>query len=361
MKEPKYTRWIEQYLEGELSLEDMAQFETELAINPELREEYDLFKAVEEHFRLEADMEEMLNDPDLEKVMKITETWFDDTESQQPTAQQPTAQQPTAKFKLRPKHWFRIAASIAALIALTFYIVNRPPSPDKLFKYYYAELGSENMVDEDMPADVYNGLLKGMEQFEADDYTNAISTFEALDPFKEQYPQISLFKGLVRLKIGKYTEALEDFEECAKHESKWLKYAQKFRGICYLRLGNPKVAAFYLLEKTGLSENLDPGSQSLINSINLITTGQWRAFRQKVNPGASGPIVLSTVDIVLGIIVILILILNIYCVVDIWRRKARWQVKLKLSRKVLFNPGIGAVIYILKRRKEKQEDLLKRK
>ena len=85
-----------------------------------------------------------------------------------------------------------------------------------------------------------------------------------------------------------------------------------FRGFCYLRLGNPKVAAFYLLEKTGLSENLDPGSQSLINSINLITTGQWRAFRQKVNPGASGPIVLSTVDIVLGIIVILILILLLH-------------------------------------------------
>ena len=38
MKEAKYTEWIEQYVDGELTPEEMAHFETELTINPELRE-----------------------------------------------------------------------------------------------------------------------------------------------------------------------------------------------------------------------------------------------------------------------------------------------------------------------------------
>ena len=371
----QYTEWIDQYRSGRLSNEEAKLFEKELSVNDDLYEEYRLNQIIDDVLKTENEIMEIENEPGYKETdrlaEKMVESYFAQQEAEEkkrwaeedallqgkskkvPDKEEQSLvrrQKPPVR-RIRRRHiWIAAAASIFVPL-LIFFITNRPPSPDKLFKLYYAELTSEEFLDQDMPDDVYQHILSGIERFEANDYTSALSTFAALDPWREQYPQISLFKGLVRMEIGDYTLAIDDFDECAKQESRWRKYAHKFRGICYLQMGNPKVAAFYLLEKTGLSENLPPSAQNLINSINLITTGRWGEFREKINPGARGPIVLHKDDIIAIIVLAILSFLTVLAILDLILIRPKWGEWLIFIGMFAFMPGVAPLTYLFFLRK----------
>ena len=64
----QYTDWIELYIENDLNQEERRDFENELAINPQLREEYALNTAMEDYIAYKRRMREMMNSPEWEEI-----------------------------------------------------------------------------------------------------------------------------------------------------------------------------------------------------------------------------------------------------------------------------------------------------
>ncbi|MBN2698983.1 MAG: hypothetical protein JXR52_09160 [Bacteroidales bacterium] len=386
----QYFEWIEQYLAGDLPEEEHRRFESELKVNPRLKEEYWLMNVVDEYFEMEMLIREMESSPGFEEASRDAEEavreFLEEREKENSGNRDPrpdrlseatagskqnsvSSKQVAAGSKQntagsrglnsetegladkpgvgRTVRWLAMAASVAVLMGIVTLFMFRHAAADRLTSRYYAELSAENPMETGMPAEVVSDMLRAIEQYESSDYLGALATFGGLDDWEVQYPQISLFKGLVRLEIGQYTLAIEDFDACEQVPGRWQKHARRFRGVCYMRLAHPKAAAIYLLERTGADRHIGPGAQKLIHAVNLINTGQWKAYRQMVNPGAEGPLVLHRDDIIAIIfILVFIIIIPVILLIDILRHRFKEGMKLWLIGIVLFIPLFGPAVYL---------------
>ena len=396
---PHYTDWIELYIEDDLSMEERRDFENELEINPQLREEYALHTALEDYIAYKARMREMMNSPewkeieeDVEQIVKafyleelgvdvdaeeainnkqsaiISEQDSDSLNNEKGNGQRATGNG-QARFKGRKKGKKRIlvwlgaaVAVIALMVVVNVSLMTRPPETEVLFAEYVEEVRSETVrSSEESPYDVYGDILLAIEQYESNDYEAAIATFETLEPWGKLFPEISLFRGLVHLELGENAVALVYFKDCAEHKGPYRKYARWLRNLAYVRLVNPDAAFMYFIERSDGFHNLPSHWQKMIRSANLIGTGQFKAYREFVNPDAEGPIVLHRDDIFWGIVFFVLFLMALSVWIDLIRLKIYWKEALLPAILQVFIPLGGPIVYYFSMRKEAIERTLERK
>ena len=370
-KRLKYTNRINRYLSGELSEKARKRFESEMELNPRLKEEYWLAAVVDDFLELEPLRREMENDPDSEEADRLAEKAVREFYEQQPVrrggssegSQQPVRRGGSEPVIRDPEPGVRrrriysriaIAASIAILLAVFFTIKNKPPTTPELFAAYVQEVTSLEMSDELMPEAVYAGLFTGVEQYRAQEFRDAFRTFAGLEPYKEEYPEISLFRGLVLLEIGEYEFAMSAFRDCAKHRGPYRKYARWFRNLAYIRLIHPDVAVMFIIERTNLYHSFDEGLQNMIRRANLLGTGQFKEFRREINPEMVGkPLIIHGIDIIMFILFLSVfVIIPLILLIDILRRRFEKPWKLLFILMVLLLSISGPVAYLILRKRK---------
>jgi len=385
----QYTEWIERYAEGSLSAGERKKFEEALRTDTRLRDEYALHLALDDYLEAKARMHGIMNSPDWERInadaeeavkLFFTDMYGIDLEAEVaedggeritvlspqsavlPPSQsfggqsspQSSVSSPRSKVsrekKLRSGRrlwlWAGAAAAVVALILIVnVSLMTRPPETEVLFAQYVQE--AEHMVrrSEGMPEDVYKDIFLAIEQYESSDYEAAIQTFELIEPWRKAYPEISLFKGLIHLEIGENEVALSLFEDCAKQRSPYRKYARWLRNLAYVRLANPDSAFMFFIERSDGFYNLPSHWQRMIRAANLIGTGQFKAYRQFVNPGAEGAVVLHRDDIIWGSVFTILFLMALAVWIDLIRQRLHWKEAVPLAILQIFIPFGGPVVY----------------
>jgi hypothetical protein len=370
-----YTNRILKYLEGEMSPLERDAFREELKKNADMLKEFRFVLMAEDLLVGEPLLEEIMKDPGMKQVEEdakmIADAWItaqDKRDAMRDKAGD-EALQPGAgsdPYKTREKrksrsgtNWMLIpillGQPLAAFIimALVIKIFILPPRAEDFFQSTVPEMTPAEMIPQDMPADLRNTLGTGLDYYNAGNYESALQIFQTLEPHWKDYPVIRLYMGLAEMRSGDNRAALKNFWKIQSVEGPHLEYASFFSGLCYVRLGNPRAAALYLTELSGLSKRLDPSTQKLLRRVNLINTFQFKLLKKELAADEpSGKAIGPMQTMILLTTVILMTLVWLLPAIDIINRKyPRKKTNFWLAMVFLFNiPGTLAYL-IFGRRK----------
>ncbi|MDF1575094.1 MAG: hypothetical protein P1P86_07885 [Bacteroidales bacterium] len=232
-------RSLADYIYNDLSPEQTVEMEMEIAVDPELRESYELHRQVKEYLQTKLQLEEMRSDPRLEDVEKLADLAFA-SESREPSERM---LEPAGK-KIRFRR-ITAAAAIAATVALLFTFGILPPGvdQDRLFDRYYAPLEASDFTQRGESGEMFREVALGINHYLDGNYQQSIDQLDGLasDPALES--EVSFFSALSCLGLGQYEQAqsllapLVDSQIRYQAESLW------YLSLCCLKTGE--------YEKTG--------------------------------------------------------------------------------------------------------------
>ena len=230
---------IDAKLSGELSAEDLEDFDLDLQNDPELNAEFELHKEIDEAIQ-ESEVIELRQKLDL--VHDLTQN-----------KKQPGLLRTILRHKLS-----RIAAAsfVVLLIftSLSLYFL-RPDSNisnDSLFKIYYQPdaamlirgTNSQNAT-----------LIQAFQKYEKKDYPAALELFsQVLDTDRENIP-VQFYSGISNIELEDYENALIPFKIIIDHKQNlYVERAEWYAALCYLILNKDDIA-LNLFRKISLSNS----------------------------------------------------------------------------------------------------------
>jgi tetratricopeptide (TPR) repeat protein len=288
----KYTRLVERYLEGEMTGEELYDFELEILKDPEVAEEVEHIRSLDSFARKQygilSSTEELLEDQenltgfleefsvkdDLEimKIHKINELdpGFTDFRNKVKAVSLRTYLRYTTKNKiLVPGYVIWIAAAcLAILIALP---VIKHFSPGKsgnlhevyatFYNHYSADflLRGESYVADDIYA-------KGCNEYLNSNYGSALAYFNEDEPGTLKNNSIYLFKGICFMETGSFEDAVLAFRNL-NGDPVLNDYGQWYTGLCYLELKMPDRAREIFKELSGKEGYFSKISGKLLKHI----------------------------------------------------------------------------------------------
>lgn len=212
---------IDEKLSGELSAEELEDFDLDLQNDPDLNAEFELHKEIDEAIQ-ESEVIELRKKLDL--VHDLTQN-----------KKQPGLLRTILRHKLS-----RIAAAsfVVLLIftSLSLYFL-RPDSNisnDSLFKIYYQPdaamlirgTNSQNAT-----------LIQAFQKYEKMDYPAALKLFsQVLDTDRENIP-VQFYSGISYIELGQYQNALLPFQFIMDHKQNlYIERAEWYAALLYLKL-----------------------------------------------------------------------------------------------------------------------------
>lgn len=209
MNEERYLLF-DQYLQDELTIDEKANFEKQIAGDPEFEAEFGAFKTaqqqLENKFGIAAEREAFK-----ENLMKISDKHFHKNKSK--------------VIALRPWN-YAVAASIVILVGLFFFNYSKNPVYEDFSQHdqaYFTERGAANA-----------SLKQAETAFNAHDYKAAIPFFEKT--LKEsKTPEIQLFYGISLLEENQYQKAETVFKELRSGTSVYKDKATWNLALCKLK------------------------------------------------------------------------------------------------------------------------------
>ncbi|MFH7014452.1 tol-pal system YbgF family protein [Flavobacterium sp. FlaQc-52] len=209
MNEERYILF-DQYLQGELTVDEKANFEKQLSEDQEFSAEFEAFQIaqqqLENKFGIAAEREAFK-----ENLMKISDNHFNKNKSK--------------VIALKPWN-YAVAASVVLLVGLFFFNYTQKPIYEEYSEHeqaYFTERG-----------DVNTALKQAEITFNAHNYKAAIPHFEtALKESKT--PEVQYFYGISLLEDNQYKKAETTFEELRSGTS-----AYKYKATWNLALSKLK-------------------------------------------------------------------------------------------------------------------------
>ncbi|MEO6177912.1 MAG: tetratricopeptide repeat protein [Flavobacterium circumlabens] len=209
MNEERYILF-DQYLEGELTIDEKANFEKQVADDPQFAAEFAAFRTaqqqLENKFGIAAEREAFK-----ENLMKISDKHFHKDKSK--------------VIALKPWN-YAVAASVVILIGLFFFNYSKNPVYEDFSQHeqaYFTERGNANTT-----------LKQAETAFNAHNYKVAIPLFEKI--LKEsKTPEIQLFYGISLLEEDQYKKAEAVFEALRAGTSVYQDKATWNLALCKLK------------------------------------------------------------------------------------------------------------------------------
>ena len=211
---------IEKYIDGELEGQELLDFEYLLSTDPDIKSEYEL--------SMEINQSVMEDD-----VMALRETmeymYEDDTQEQR-----------TPNLFTRRKFYY--AAASAALLLATGGIIQKMSNPDLssdvVFDKYYAPY-DVTVTYRSGNTEVDRVLLSALEQYEEQDYEQAIQLFEKVLDKGKSNMALNLYSGIAYLEEEKYQKATSSFNDIISDEDNlFIEQAEWYLSMCYLKTEN---------------------------------------------------------------------------------------------------------------------------
>lgn len=218
---------FDDYLQGVLSLEAKAAFESRLKTEPALNDAFIIFRDVNQHLRHHLSEERATFKSTLET---IADQHLD------------TSVVPKKEVKvIRFNPWkYAIAASVILLIGLLFMY----PSGEPLYADY-AFNESISLMERDGEGTAF---AKAETAFNAKEYQEAIVYFDAILASDSANAEVEYYKGIALVEIEKYAEADAIFSQLADGNTLYTQKATWYGALSKLKQGD-KNACKQLLEK----------------------------------------------------------------------------------------------------------------
>lgn len=207
---------ISRYLEGEMDPIEATGFEESLENDPELKEEVDLYREVEEAISdtealdLRAQIDEIHEEltPQLEKLKKNS-----------------------SKQVLR----YVVAASIAVIISLgTYSLFFKKVDNNKIVTEFYKPY-DVTLVNRSANTNITPMMREALYKYETQDYEEAIVLFKEILEINPQITASHLYSGISYLEIEQYKSAEKSLTAVLEHnDNLYMEQADWYLGMVYL-------------------------------------------------------------------------------------------------------------------------------
>lgn len=232
MDEMKFDR-IEDFLDGELTNDQLQEFEKELLDDPDLQMDLDFHKEVNEAI-METDIMDLRN-----KLEAIDIP---------PTETEKRKRQYLSK-------WNIVAASLALIIGLgsLVYLLDGKPSysNEQIYSNYYKPY---NIVNNTRSSDamIDNLLVDALRSYESKDYRTALSLFKQILDKDSTNITGNFYSGISNLEINEYSKANKNFTRVLRHKNNlFIEQSEWYLGFCYLMTNEREKAIkqFHIIAK----------------------------------------------------------------------------------------------------------------
>ena len=212
---------IQEYLDGNISGEDLQEFEQRMESDPEFRSEVESLQKVEKELGI-LGAESFIN-----KVSQW-ESEYQEQESEDST--------PVRSMDSPFKTYYAIAASLVLAVAAGYFLFfGSPASPESVYQEYYSPY--EDMILERGDNTIQEQLLNGMKAYNEGRYSEATNYFS---PYLEANPEdyrVWFYQGISQAETDMLEAALSSFEKAA-NDSMFRQQAQWYSALTWLKSGD---------------------------------------------------------------------------------------------------------------------------
>jgi tetratricopeptide (TPR) repeat protein len=222
----KYHDYIQPFLDGELSREDLDWISKELESNAVLADDIKLYREVDQAIR-EQDVLELRNQLD------FVHNSLDEA-----------IRNPKKVPRYRKVLSYAAIASLAVLISVgvMYKLQNKKLGNVEIFEKYY-EPYEITMVYRSGEAPREKLMAEARQYYDVGRYQEAIVLFEKLLDLNPDDMETNLYSGISYLEIEKYSDADKSFNKIISHnDNLFIEQAEWYLGFCYLMTGNTEVA-----------------------------------------------------------------------------------------------------------------------
>ena len=242
-----YLELIEKFHNGELSNEELKEFESELQSNPEFKREFDLYREINDSI-LEDDVIELRN-----RLNSIQRMSTSDSHNNRIR-------------KLYPNKWYLAAAAITIVILIgTFLIsiISDSYSNEELFKKFY-EPEDAVLITRSGNSDSDLDLIKALQQFEQQNYKEAIPLLKKID----NNVLSRFYLGIAYIETKNFSKAIKEFKGIIDHgDNLFIEQSEWYLGLCYL-MNDEKDKAIKDFRKIIKDNSLyKPEAEEILNKI----------------------------------------------------------------------------------------------
>ena len=219
---------IDQYLNFELSEENLASFETELINNPDLVAELDLHKEIDSAVR-ETDIMGLR-----EKLDQISKEIVKEKSKERSFA----ARFPKSRIAIAT-----IAASLILIISITSLISrHKAANNNELYTQYY-EIYQATGIFRSGDALLDSKISMALHKFNEEKYAESLDLFDHVLTVNNMNPIGNFYSGMACQQTGNYEQAIFSYQQVIKEKNNlFVEQAQWYMGLCYLQTDNKKKA-----------------------------------------------------------------------------------------------------------------------
>ncbi|HEY9170508.1 MAG TPA: hypothetical protein VIN72_13520 [Lutibacter sp.] len=215
MPEERYIKF-EQYLNNELSKEDLKFFEEQLKSNTDFKEDFEIYIALE--FSLGAKFKNE------EEEIKLRKTLTD--LGSQHIKQDENTKKETKEISLFRYRNLMIAASIALLIGFFIYNNGNP---------VYSDFAKHNALELVVRGENNEVVSKAESAFNSKNYKEALKQLSILSNSYPNDSEINLYLGICQLELNNYVEAEIVFNEIIEGNSAFETKAKWYKALTFLK------------------------------------------------------------------------------------------------------------------------------
>lgn len=246
-----YNKIVDEYIYGELDIDEMQHFEQSINTESNPKKEYLLYTDINQAI-LEEDV--MLLRESLDAMYKeVHETKI---------------KKLPIEFPKRKVYY--AAASIALLIATGGMVyeyskpsLNNNAIYDKYFAPYEVSVTYRSGNEE-----VDRILIKALEEYENQDYRNAVQLFEKVLEKRSADFAANLYSGISLMETEKYQKATNSFQTIITHNNNlFIEQAKWYLAMCYIKTGQTKKAEITLNELVAIDSYYKKPAKKVLNDL----------------------------------------------------------------------------------------------
>ena len=250
-KMSKYDEFIQPFLDGELSREELDWFSKELESNAVLAEDIRLYREVENAIREQDVM-------DLRDQLDVIHNSLGDP-----------SREPVRQNRYRKVLSYAAIASLAIFISLgvLLKVQHNKLTNDQIFEKHY-EPYEVTMIYRSAESDYQKLLSQAMTRYEAREYEAAIGLFEQILTDDPADMASSLYSGISYMETEQYSQADKKFRKIIDHnDNLFMEQAEWYLGFCYLHTGQNLEARGHFKEISDGDGSYNKKAKKIMRSI----------------------------------------------------------------------------------------------
>jgi tetratricopeptide (TPR) repeat protein len=250
-KMSKYDEFIQPFLDGELSREELDWFSKELESNAVLAEDIRLYREVDNAIREQDVM-------DLRDQLDVIHNSIGDPN-----------QEPVRQTKYRKVLSYAAIASLAILISLGILlkVQHNKLTNEQIFEKHY-EPYEVTMIYRSGESDYQSLLNLAMSKYEAGKYDEAIVLYEEILTKDPADMASSLYSGISYMEVQKYNQANQKFRKIIDHnDNLFVEQASWYLGFCYLHTNQNLEARAHFKEMADGEGSYSKKARKIMRSI----------------------------------------------------------------------------------------------